>query len=102
MTTGPKTLKRSDWNSRESWIALPLKHRSYFLENLTEPELHEINSQWKIFAHAHQIPPALAPNGNPWHTWLMIGGRGAGKTRAGAEWVRAQALGLASFSPEKA
>ena len=26
--------------------------------------------------------------------WLLLGGRGAGKTRAGAEWVRAQALGL--------
>jgi phage terminase large subunit-like protein len=29
-----------------------------------------------------------------WRTWLMLGGRGAGKTRAGAEWVRARALGL--------
>lgn len=25
--------------------------------------------------------------------WLLLGGRGAGKTRAGAEWVRAMALG---------
>ena len=29
----------------------------------------------------------------PWHVWLLLGGRGAGKTRAGAEWVRAMALG---------
>ncbi len=35
----------------------------------------------------------LAKGGEPWHTWLMLGGRGSGKTRAGAEWVRAQALG---------
>ena len=29
-----------------------------------------------------------------WRNWLILGGRGAGKTRAGAEWVRALALGL--------
>src|SRR5256885_2122697 len=34
---------------------------------------------------------AIANNGAPWTTWLILGGRGAGKTRAGAEWVRAQA-----------
>jgi phage terminase large subunit-like protein len=76
--------------------------RNYILKNLTERESHEIGSRWKIFAHAHQTPPALAPDGKPWHTWLMIGGRGAGKTRAGAEWVRAQALGLPPFATEKA
>ena len=33
-----------------------------------------------------------------WRTWLLLGGRGSGKTRAGAEWVRAQALGLAPLA----
>ena len=55
-------------------------------------------SRWDVFAHDHQLPPQLAPNGQPWLTWLMIGGRGAGKTRAGAEWVRAQALGIAPLA----
>jgi phage terminase large subunit-like protein len=55
-------------------------------------------SRWDVFAHEHQVPPHLAPNGQPWLTWLLIGGRGAGKTRAGAEWVRAQALGLAPLA----
>ncbi len=32
------------------------------------------------------------PDGD-WTTWLIIGGRGAGKTRAGAEWVRAAVAG---------
>ncbi|MDF3060135.1 MAG: ATP-binding protein [Microvirga sp.] len=32
----------------------------------------------------HQMPPDPAGD---WHTWLLLGGRGAGKTRAGAEWV---------------
>ena len=33
--------------------------------------------------HDHQLPPERAT----WTTWLVLGGRGAGKTRAGAEWV---------------
>jgi phage terminase large subunit-like protein len=76
--------------------------KNYILTSLTERELHEIDSRWKLFAHDHQIPPDLAPDGKPWLTWLLIGGRGAGKTRAGAEWVRAQALGLPPFAREKA
>lgn len=28
------------------------------------------------------------PDGYDWTTWLLLGGRGAGKTRAGAEWTR--------------
>ena len=34
------------------------------------------------------MPPALGNNGEPWISWLLIGGRGAGKTRAGAEWIK--------------
>jgi len=38
------------------------------------------------------MPHQLAPSGD-WRTWVILGGRGAGKTRAGAEWVRAQVEG---------
>jgi phage terminase large subunit-like protein len=31
----------------------------------------------------HQLPPE-----GDWRAWAILGGRGAGKTRAGAEWVR--------------
>src|SRR3990167_6468485 len=34
----------------------------------------------------HQVPPP-----NPWSTWLFLGGRGAGKTYAGAAWLIEQA-----------
>ena len=32
--------------------------------------------------------PAQKPPTGKWRNWLLLGGRGAGKTRAGAEWVR--------------
>jgi phage terminase large subunit-like protein len=47
------------------------------------------------FAHGHQTPPSVTSAGMPWTTWLILGGRGAGKTRAGAEWVRRAAEAMA-------
>ena len=48
---------------------------------------------WASVARRAQLPPPGA-----WRQWLMIGGRGSGKTRAGAEWVRAMAAGEAPFA----
>ncbi len=36
-------------------------------------------------------PSQCPPNGH-WRTWMFMGGRGAGKTRSGAEWVRWSAM----------
>ena len=52
---------------------------------------------FEIWAHQHQV----APEGD-WKTWVILGGRGAGKTRAGAEWVRAQVEGATAEAPGKA
>lgn len=43
---------------------------------------------FEFWALEHQLPPD-----GDWRTWVIMGGRGAGKTRAGAEWVRAQVEG---------
>ena len=40
---------------------------------------------WNQWARDEQLPPP-----GDWRIWLFLGGRGAGKTRAGAEWVRAR------------
>src|SRR4051794_9867913 len=57
----------------------------------TENRLHH---DFAIFAHPHQEHREAGNNGGPWTTWLMLGGRGAGKTRAGAERVRAMGHGI--------
>jgi len=44
-----------------------------------------IESDWRLKARPSQLPPP----GN-WTTWLLLSGRGFGKTRAGAEWIRSQ------------
>jgi phage terminase large subunit-like protein len=49
-------------------------------DDAVEREYYGWAQKW---ARADQLPPE-----GDWTTWLMLGGRGAGKTRAGAEWVR--------------
>lgn len=39
----------------------------------------------------------LPPEGEGWRIWLMLAGRGFGKTRAGAEWIHRLASGRKKF-----
>src|SRR4051812_14555960 len=57
-----------------------------------------LNHDFAIFAHSHQEHREAGNNGGAWTTWLMLGGRGAGKTRSGAEWVRAMVHGIAPWT----
>lgn len=50
-----------------------------------------------FWALDHQRPPP-----GDWHAWVILGGRGAGKTRAGAEWVRAMVEGAGPRDPGRA
>jgi len=62
--------------------------RETFLARLSDEQCVQLRRRFRLYGHDHQIPPLLGNNGEPWTTWLLIGGRGAGKTRAGAEWVK--------------
>ncbi len=54
-----------------------------FLNELDEGELRALPFLFDFWALPHQLPPS-----GDWRSWVIMGGRGAGKTRAGAEWVR--------------
>ena len=51
-----------------------------------------VGADFAALAHDHQRAPERANSGQEWTSWLVLGGRGAGKTRAGAEWVRRVAI----------
>ncbi len=53
------------------------------LENSTPEQLLTLDADFEMWAHENQLPPS----GEGWRTWLMMAGRGFGKTRAGAEWI---------------
>lgn len=56
-----------------------------FLNTLTNLEKSLLLFDWSFWGRYNQ----LAPVGD-WRTWLVLAGRGFGKTRTGAEWIREQ------------
>lgn len=58
------------------------------MTGLSEGALLALPYLFEFWALNHQVPPI-----EDWHNWVVMGGRGAGKTRAGSEWVRAQVEG---------
>ena len=61
--------------------------------SLSEQEFELLYREWRLEARRDQLPPV-----GEWLVWLLLGGRGAGKTRTGAQWVRGLALGLPPFA----
>src|SRR4051795_4543695 len=88
MMTAPSISTNSVALLREKLTLLSPRKAAAFVTTLSRKERDVLEADWPVFAHGHQQPPELGPNGAPWVTWLIVGGRGAGKTRAGAEWVR--------------
>lgn len=54
-----------------------------FLGELSHRERLKLRAYWPFWARSEQMPPPGA-----WRVWVICAGRGFGKTRAGAEWVR--------------
>lgn len=83
----PKGTNRKELNQRLRYLlSLTREARLAFIATLEPAQQRELAPHWRLFARAAQLPP-----GGDWHTWLVMAGRGFGKTRAGAEWVRALA-----------
>ncbi|MFZ1992127.1 MAG: terminase family protein [Alphaproteobacteria bacterium] len=68
-------------------IASSPEKRREFLSTLNPIQAEHLLSSWYLEAHDSQLPPD--PRERDWTTWVFMGGRGSGKTRAGAEWIRA-------------
>lgn len=65
-----------------SLASLPAERRATFLKSLSPAERLALRHSWRAWAR----PEQLAPPGD-WDHWLILAGRGFGKTRSGAEWV---------------
>jgi len=63
------------------------------LNSLDERELAELRWHWHFWARENQ----KAPPGD-WNTWLVLAGRGFGKTRMGSEWIRENVCGSTPLS----
>lgn len=64
-------------------LALDPQARADFLSKLTDEEARALEYDWEGF---WARPKQLEPEGD-WRTWLILAGRGSGKTRTGAQWT---------------
>ncbi|MGH6889793.1 MAG: DNA-packaging protein [Rhizomicrobium sp.] len=74
--------------SRSSLLGREPATLAAFLKSRSGGQLSVLEHDWTLWARPEQLPPQ-----GQWTTWLYMGGRGAGKTRAGAEWIRARVAG---------
>ena len=66
--------------------ALPESKRKTVMRTLTSEKLTALQYEWRFWARPNQLDPE-----GDWAVWLTLAGRGWGKTRVGAEWVRKHA-----------
>jgi phage terminase large subunit-like protein len=64
----------------------------------SEADFDRVLRHWLLQCRRDQSVPGVTRTQDPWTIWLLLGGRGAGKTRTGAEWVRGIALGEPDFA----
>lgn len=68
----------------EKLALMPEEERSAILQGI---DMETLMWDWKAWARPEQMPP----QGDDWSIWMYMAGRGAGKTRSAAEWVREKA-----------
>ena len=68
--------------------ALSAEDREKLLGSLSPEEMEQLNYDWDFWARPNQLPPE-----GDWNTWVVLAGRGFGKTRMGSEWIRKLAHG---------
>jgi phage terminase large subunit-like protein len=73
----------------DSLALQPESVRATILSGLTERQLFDLQYDWSFWGR----PEQRLPEGSEWLTWLLLAGRGFGKTRTGAEAVRALVCG---------
>lgn len=95
---GSSTSTQHATKSGSVWLACAGQEtEAAFLNGLSENALAALPWMFEFWALPHQMPPE-----GDWTTWVVLGGRGAGKTRAGAEWVRSMVEGATPEAPGRA
>lgn len=78
--------QRTTFRWRFSEVAsLPEDRQLRFVAGINQAQAAHLQRFWPFWARNSQLSPVQA-----WRTWLILGGRGSGKTRSAAEWVREQ------------
>lgn len=68
----------------EELAELPEEIYNELFKGYTEEDFKMMAYDWSMWGRPEQMPP----DDNSWHIFLALAGRGWGKSRAGAEWIR--------------
>jgi phage terminase large subunit-like protein len=83
----PKEAEALNMSQMEAYFQLPIEEQRRREKAMDEDESHSLAHHWAAWERPDQRPPT-----GEWSVWLTMAGRGFGKTRMGAEWVRARAM----------
>jgi phage terminase large subunit-like protein len=72
--------------SASSIALLPPSARAELIQSLSPTEASKLLYEWRFWARPEQLEPI-----GEWFVWLLMAGRGFGKTRTGAQWVHQRA-----------
>ena len=72
------------------------KDRQRIVAVLSDLDCEALLYDWKFWGRGSQMPPA-----GDWFCWLVLAGRGFGKTRMGVEWLRGQVEGSSPLTAPK-
>lgn len=72
-------------SQKQMFMALPRHKQQAFIDALTDEEAEALINSWEWEAR----PQQLEPEGD-WFCWLILAGRGFGKTRTASEWIVSQ------------
>lgn len=64
-------------------LNMPPAEYAAWARRLRDDKAAELETDWSWWRRSDQCPPE-----GDWHVWMLLAGRGFGKTRTGAEWVR--------------
>lgn len=73
--------------------SLDEEEREKYLQTLSIEAKAQLKYTWEFWARPNQLEPE-----GDWHTWLILAGRGFGKTRTGAETIRNWVCGSTPLS----
>ena len=67
-------------------LDMPPAEYAAWVQRLRDDKAALLLTDWPWWRRGDQCPPA-----GDWHVWMLLAGRGFGKTRTGAEWIRGYA-----------
>ena len=70
-------------HTAEQLARMPLERAADLVQRWKASDLEDALHSWRFWRLAAQAEPE-----GDWRIWLVMAGRGFGKTRMGAEWVR--------------